>query len=128
MRRGEALTETVELRADPDEQKTRWTIREQRFADLLAVQEDAGVLPARLTGTKFEDLNDADQRTYNEWLMRRVISIAAHGLTAIDGEPVRSPEEAVQILRDLRPAEAVPEILGELAARIIDLGRAQKKS
>ena len=128
MRRGDALTETVELRSDPDEPKTRWTIREQRFADLLAVQDDAGVLPARLMDAKFQELSDADQRTYNEWLMRRVISIVAHSLTAIDGEPVSSPEEVVQILHDLRPADAVPGILGELAARIVDLGRPSKKS
>lgn len=127
MHKGELITKTIELKSDPDENKTKWTIRQQTFQDLLDIQTDSGLLPARLVDLSPESMQDDDYVRFNSFVLRRALSIVAHGLISADDVVFNSPEEVVSFVKSLQPASAVASIIGELSAQIINLGHPEKK-
>lgn len=141
------LEKVVTCKADPCEEKTKFFITAPSFRDLEQANDSAGdIMPHELAIAKKQAENDAKQAAegiepqpfsdeeqlalfrLSRWVRDRNTAIVLRCLKGADDLRFKDPNEVEQFLLALRPADAVRDVVDELATAIFDFDKDSKKN
>lgn len=141
------LEKTVTCKADPCEEKTQFIIVAPSFRDLEQANDAAGdIMPHELAIAKKQAENEAKQIELgtepaplpddeqlalfrlSRWVRDRNTAIVLRCLKGADNLRFNDEREVEQFLLSLRPADAVRDVVDELATAIFEFDKDSKKN